>query len=1363
MRLNRLIHQTVILLLLLLLNSVVSAATPIASYSFDETDWAVIATVADSVGGHNGVVSGAISRNNSNSTTAHPNTCASATFGGGAIDITGLPISTTAGDKTTISFWMYWDGTNSIMPLGWRYHDLWFTSGHFGFNTAGSDIFGIASAGLSNSWHHVVAEFTNNNVLANKLYIDGVDQVLTHRRGTIINSRAVVDQHLRLGGWWANNGYRFSGHIDEVNVYNGTLTQAEVNNDLNYVTPGSCPADPAPQPELLIANYDFNDNWSLATPLSDLMGTADGTVSGSVSRVLSPASGNKPNTCAAGQFSGGAIDINTLPVSTVSGDKTSLSFWMYWDGTSGIMPLGWHTHDLWFTSGHFGFNTGGGDIFGIASAGLSNSWHHVVAVFTNNNVTDNKLYIDGVDQTLTHRRGTIINSRAVVNPHLRLGGWWRTNGYRFRGQLDELKIYTGEITQATIDINRLAESPCFKPLTRLHMDESVWNGIANEVIDDSINGHHGTAQNGASTLQLDSAIPGDPGSCGFGHFDGVDDYVALPTIPNLTGSFTLTAWVKSTKSTRGRIFADDDKGPRGYALSLNEPSSGKLRFYSRGISPVILDTPAVVLPQDNNWYFVSAVHDVTSKQRFIYIDGNLKASGTYTGTWGIDTGIVSIGSESNASNEGVGFAPFGGNIDEMQIFEAALTQSQIQTVMAQTHTCPPINNFHHFELSYNANALTCTPTSVTIKACTVADCSALFTNDVTVTLSPATGWPTNPVTIKNGTATLALEHTTAESVILDMLSSTITPTNPLQCFAGAANDPTCSISFADAGFVFDVPTVTACKPSVDVTIRAVQKSNTSVQCVGALTGSQSVNFWSTYLNPNTGTQVTSIAGTHISTSSPGTSVNLTFDINSEAKFKAQYDDAGQLQLNAEFTGANGLTLEGEDIFVSKPVMLAVYSDDSDADCISSDANCSMFKKAGETFNLKVNAACWTSDTDTDFTDNPVTPSFELAGIANNHSLLAPSGNSGTIDVTSFNFAKVDNGSHTISQAVSEVGVFNFGVTPPNYFGEALSTAISPAIGRFYPDHFQVSTVSNGAFGANACTGFSYSGQTFTYQNNPQLKVTAYNAATTPVITQNYTSSFAKLSLSDFNVTSPTTDANQFGANGSNLVRLNRVPATTTLTDNTDGSLTFGFGNDLYTYLHETNSQIGPFSNAVNLTFTTITDSDNVQTQSLPYSLQPTGELIRFGRININNAHGSELAALPVSIKTEYFNGFGWSDNTADQCTSLNSISHIRLANPDTSSGSWQAGNTTMNIGLGTSTGMLTNNSPLLNGVATLTFSAPGEDNQGYVDIQSRISANYGWLLGDYDNDGSYDDEALGRASFGLFKGSDNIIFRREVY
>jgi MSHA biogenesis protein MshQ len=693
-------------------------------------------------------------------------------------------------------------------------------------------------------------------------------------------------------------------------------------------------------------------------------------------------------------------------------------------------------------------------------------------------------------------------------------------------------------------------------------------------------------------------------------------------------------------------------------------------------------------------------------------------------------------------------------------FALTLTDADIDAI-TNLGSCGGLD---HFELAYASNGLTCIPSAITLKACENEDCSTLYTEDINITFDPATGWVTNPVTISSGTASLNLQHTTAEAVVVDIAASSVAPTGALQCFANNVADPNCSISFDEAGFILDIPTLTACKPSADATISAVKKSNISDQCVGALTGIQSVNFWSTYSSPTTGNNTVAISGSTISTSSPGSSVDLDFDINGEAAFTVQYDDAGQVQIDAEHTATNGLELTGDDLFVSTPVVLTVYTDENNFECVSADASCNRFKKAGENFDLKVNAACWESDSDSDFRDNPVTPNFELNSIAVIPSLVAPaSGSNGSVDVSSFNFSTSDNGTHTMDQAISEVGVFNFAISPSNYFGEPLSTQNSPNIGRFYPDHFEVTNSENGAFGNNACTGFSYSGQPFTYAANPQLQITAYNAASPDSVTQNYTGEFVKLTTADFIFTSPTNDAIQLGANNTNLVRLSRSADMTTLIDNTDGSLDFAFGEDSYTYLHESNSQIAPFSNVVDLQFTTITDSDNVQTQALPSTLQPSGEPIRFGRLTIANAHGSELVPLPIAIQAEYFNGNNWQLNNADQCTNFTLNPDFQLSNAETDSGSLQAGTTTMTIDSGTTLATLTNNSPLVNGSATMTFSAPGEDNQGYVDILSQTSLNHDWLLGDFDNDGSYDDEATGRASFGLFKGSDNIIFRREIY
>jgi len=666
----------------------------------------------------------------------------------------------------------------------------------------------------------------------------------------------------------------------------------------------------------------------------------------------------------------------------------------------------------------------------------------------------------------------------------------------------------------------------------------------------------------------------------------------------------------------------------------------------------------------------------------------------------------------------------------------------------------------HFELHYSNNGLTCLASSVALKACQNSDCSNLYNSEVDITLLGDGAWSNNPIRLNNGENTsLTFQAINSGETVIGISNSSVAPTNSLQCYENGILDLDCNIPFADAGFIFTVPTLTACKTSDDIILRAVELDDETNQCVGALTGPQPVNFFSTYLKPSSGSQQVTISGASIDASSPGTTVNLTFNNDGEAIFNAEYDAAGQLELSVSHTMSSGTTLNGNDLFISKPAALHIYTTETNANCVSGDANCSIFKKTGENFDLKVKAACWQQDNDPDYSNNPATPNFELDSINVSSSIVAPiTGNNATLSTANFDFEVADSGEYTLSQSVSEVGVFTFSVSPPSYFGESITVASSDNIGRFYPDHFKVTAQNSGAFGSHSCGTFTYTGQSFGYQTAPSLTVTAYNSAN--LITQNYTSDFAKLIASDFSVTAPTTDAYAMGADNTNKVSLSWSPDAANLTDNSDGSHSFSFGNDSYQYLKQTNSMINAFSNAVDLSFTAITDSDGVATQSLPVTLQPSGENIRFGRIAIANAYGSELTPLPIALTTEYFDGFNWRTNTADTCTALSISNQIRLQNAATNSGALQAGTANMVIDTGTTSISALN---FANGQGTITFNAPGEDNQGYVDIQSNLTGSFDWLLDDSDSDGSFDDEAKGKASFGIFKGSDRIIFRREVY
>ncbi len=215
-----------------------AAPTPIGAWRLEEASWnGTAGEVRDSSGNNlHGKAIGAPNPAPASASPAragNPGTCGYGSFAGpaangGAIELSGLPVSTVAGAKTTVSFWMYWNGGDNMMPIGWNIHDLWLVSGSFGFNTGNSDVFGIASAGLANRWVHVAAVFTNGSVTGNALYLDGVRQSLTQRRSTPNNTTAKVQSTLRISGWQRDNYYRFNGSIDEVRVYNAELTASEV-------------------------------------------------------------------------------------------------------------------------------------------------------------------------------------------------------------------------------------------------------------------------------------------------------------------------------------------------------------------------------------------------------------------------------------------------------------------------------------------------------------------------------------------------------------------------------------------------------------------------------------------------------------------------------------------------------------------------------------------------------------------------------------------------------------------------------------------------------------------------------------------------------------------------------------------------------------------------------------------------------------------------------------------------------------------------------------------------------------------------------------------------------------------------------
>ncbi len=523
--------------------------------------------VPDSSGNNrNGTISGAplpSSLNNTPARLGSPGTCGYGSFSGGSSDLTipALPVNLAAGAQTSVSFWMNWNGTNGVMPIGWgNNHDLWLTNGFFGFNSNNSDVYGISSAGLANGWHHVVAVFSNGSVTTNSLYIDGIAQTLIQQLGVPNLINVSVASTLHVSGFGANAGYKFTGLIDEVKVFDGALATTDVSTLFNEThacpagitvrsssmngigtfsytgtnglpttaTPISTTLQSTPTTALGLGNVAFSANntatdiTQVSTPIgfslmsascvdannTTIAGTtlfgntltlpASATALGAnvnctfinrlaptllaqyhleeaswgavtdssgnnhtgsaigtplaVPATATPARTGSPGTCGYGSFAGGSSELTMagLPVNLSTNGQTSVSFWMNWNGTNNVMPVGWNIHDLWLISGFFGFNTGNSDVYGISSAGLANGWHHVTAIFTNGSVTNNSLYLDEVAQVLAQQLSVPNNTSATVHNTLHISGWGAAVGYKFTGLIDEVKVFDGALNASEV-------------------------------------------------------------------------------------------------------------------------------------------------------------------------------------------------------------------------------------------------------------------------------------------------------------------------------------------------------------------------------------------------------------------------------------------------------------------------------------------------------------------------------------------------------------------------------------------------------------------------------------------------------------------------------------------------------------------------------------------------------------------------------------------------------------------------------------------------------------------------------------------------------------------------------------------------
>jgi hypothetical protein len=139
------------------------------------------------------------------------------------------------------------------------------------------------------------------------------------------------------------------------------------------------------------------------------------------------------------------------------GTTTTVEMWCKIGSVAAKMMFGWLLYDVYGSTGHLGFNTGNGDLYGIPSAtvtslGLLNNWvHYIFEMRSDVSYTNNKMYINSIPQSLSQIAGTEnSNGRNFNSGNGRIAGWRTNNSYRMPMECSSFKIYNRALSATEV-------------------------------------------------------------------------------------------------------------------------------------------------------------------------------------------------------------------------------------------------------------------------------------------------------------------------------------------------------------------------------------------------------------------------------------------------------------------------------------------------------------------------------------------------------------------------------------------------------------------------------------------------------------------------------------------------------------------------------------------------------------------------------------------------------------------------------------------------------------------------------------------------------------------------------------------------
>ena len=162
------------------------------------------------------------------------------------------------------------------------------------------------------------------------------------------------------------------------------------------------------------------------------------------------------------------------------------------------------------------------------------------------------------------------------------------------------------------------------------------------------------------------------------------DYIGLGTSNIVSGIFSISMWIKRETTGQMCLISKDDVGSnRTFNAYFN--TSGALNFFMSNTGAFLSNKRTITSNTitDTNWHHLVFINNGDTTNSQIFIDGTEASYSTH------NTGISSLHSssvENKIGTQGSGQYYFNGKIDEVAIWNTALTSTQVSEIYNGTGT-----------------------------------------------------------------------------------------------------------------------------------------------------------------------------------------------------------------------------------------------------------------------------------------------------------------------------------------------------------------------------------------------------------------------------------------------------------------------------------------------------------------------------------------------------------------------------------------------------------------------------------------------------------------------------------------------------